>query len=165
MNSSSTITYISGRFLRAALGVALLAGMAAAWAGEPVVRGQTLYVPVYSEVPFGDRSRTLTMTATVSVRNTDRKAPVTVKRVDYYSASGVLVRTYLARPQVLKPMASADYIVIESDRTGGISASFLIEWESETPVSTPLVESVMVHASLNQGVAFASPARVLEERR
>jgi hypothetical protein len=152
------------RFRMAAL-AALLVAMPLVHADEAAVRGQLLYVPVYSEVPFGDKSRTLTLTATLSVRNTDRKSPVTVKRVDYFSAAGTLIRSYLRRPEPLKPMASAEYLVMESDRSGGISASFLVEWESEAPVSAPYVEAVMVHASLNQSVAFGSPARVLEEKR
>lgn len=144
---------------------ALLAVFSTVRAEEIALRGQLLYVPVYSEVPFGDRNRTLTLTATLSVRNTDRKSPVTVKRVDYFSASGTRLRSYLHRAEPLKPMASAEYIVMESDRSGGISASFLVEWESAAPVSAPCVEAVMVNTSLNQGIAFSSPARVLEEKR
>ena len=32
------------------------------------VRGQTLYVPVYSEIPYGDRDHTLALTATLSIQ-------------------------------------------------------------------------------------------------
>lgn len=73
-----------------------------AWASLPgeaaelaLSRGQLLYVPVYSEVPFGDRGFTLNLTATLSIRNTDRKAPITLERIDYVSATGALVRSYL----------------------------------------------------------------------
>ena len=31
-------------------------------------RGQTLYVPVYSEIPYGDRDHTLALTATLSIQ-------------------------------------------------------------------------------------------------
>lgn len=152
-------------WFRLAAVCALLTALSTARAEETALRGQLLYVPIYSEVPFGDRNRTLTLTATLSVRNTDRKSPVTVKRIDYFSASGTLVRSYLKQAESLKPMASAEYIVMESDRSGGISASFLVEWESEAPVSAPYVEAVMVNTALNQGIAFNSPARVLEHRR
>lgn len=142
-----------------------------AWASLPgeaaelaLSRGQLLYVPVYSEVPFGDRGFTLNLTATLSIRNTDRKAPITLERIDYVSATGALVRSYLPRPVPLKPLAATEAIVKESDRSGGISASFLVEWRSEVPVAAPLVEAVMVNSTYNQGIAFSSPARVLEER-
>ena len=144
---------------------ALLMAAASGYANENPVRGQLLYVPVYSEVPYGDKRFTLNLTATLSVRNPDRKSPITIKRVEYYSAAGDLVRSYLKQPAPLRPMASTEYIVRESDRSGGISASFLVEWESDAPVAPPFVEAVMVNSTYNQGVAFSSPARVLEERR
>lgn len=148
-----------------AAAVCFFAAIPPAAAEANLPRGQVLYVPVYSEVPYGDKGLTLNLTATLSIRNTDRRNPVTVKRVDYYSEAGTLVRSYLKQPAPLKPLASSEHIVKESDRSGGIGASFLIEWESEAPVSAPLVEAVMVNSTYNQGIAFTSPARVLEERR
>jgi hypothetical protein len=150
---------------RLAVAVLGLAAALAVSAQENLSRGQVLYVPVYSEVPHGDRGFTLNLTATLSLRNTDRGSPITVRRVDYFSAAGTLVRAYLKQPVPLKPLASGEYIVKESDRSGGISASFLVEWDSPVPVSAPVVEAVMVHGNYNQGLAFTSPARVLEEKR
>jgi hypothetical protein len=61
------------------------------------VWGQTLYVPVYSEIPYGDRDHTLDLTATLSIRNMDRKVAITVRTVDYYNAQGErpLAETFL----------------------------------------------------------------------
>lgn len=146
----------------------LLAGLMAgpsAQAEDAPVRGQTLYVPVYSEVPFGDKGYTLNLTATLSIRNTDSRNPITVTRVDYHSSAGDLIRAYQKQPARLKPLASVEHIVKESDRSGGISASFIVEWESDRPVAPPYVEAVMVNSTYNQGIAFNSPARVLAERR
>jgi hypothetical protein len=153
------------RFPWTVLAWACCALAAAGARADSAVLGQLLYVPVYSEVPYGDKGLNLNLTATLSLRNTDREHAITVKRIDYYSAAGALVRAYLKQPQRLKPMASSEAIVKESDRSGGISASFLVEWESEAPVSAPLVEAVMVNSTYSQGVAFTSPSRVLEERR
>jgi hypothetical protein len=149
------------RFMTTAVCLVAFVVVPPASAEEALARGQVLYVPAYSEVPYGDKGLTLNLTATLSIRNTDRKHPVTVKRVDYYSAAGTLVRAYLKQPALLGPLASSEHVVKESDR----SASFLVEWESEAPVSAPLVEAVMVNSTYNQGIAFTSPARVLEERR
>lgn len=129
------------------------------------LRGQLLYVPVYSEVPFGDKGLNLNLTATLSLRNTDRAQTIAIKRVEYYSEAGALVRSYLKQPLTLKPMAATDIVVKESDRSGGISASFLVEWDSAAPVSPPMVEAVMVNSTYNQGIAFSSPSRTLQERR
>jgi hypothetical protein len=127
--------------------------------------GQLLYVPVYSEVPFGNKGLNLTLTATLSVRNTDLRRAIVIKRVDYHADSGELVRAYLKQPQTIKPLASVDFIVKESDRSGGISATFLVEWEGASGVSKPYVEAIMINSTYNQGIAFNSPARVLEERQ
>jgi hypothetical protein len=150
---------------RGLLGLMLCLPGLAAVAEEDRVRGQLLYVPVYSEVPYGDKRFTLNLTATLSVRNPDQNNPVTLKRVDYYSAAGERVRAYLNQPLTLKPMASTEFIVRESDRSGGISASFLVEWDSAAPVARPFVEAIMVNSTYNQGIAFNSGARTLEERR
>ena len=61
-------------------------------------RGQTLYVPVYSEIPYGDRDQTLDLTVTLSIRNSDRKVAVMVRKVDYYNAKGELVRSFAQAP-------------------------------------------------------------------
>jgi hypothetical protein len=89
------------------------------------VRGQTLYVPVYSEIPHGDRDHTLDLTATLSIRN----------------------------------------IIKASDRSGGISAGFIVEWESEHLCVPPVVEAVMISTASTQGISFSSQARVVEEKR
>jgi hypothetical protein len=133
-------------------------------ASEARLHGQLLYVPVYSEAPYGDKGLNINLTATLSIRNTDRTSPLSIRRVDYYGTDGTLLRSYVKQATILKPMASAEYVVQESDRSGGISASFLVEWESVSAVSPCVAEAVMVNSSYNRGIAFTSPARVLEEK-
>ncbi|MGQ9655906.1 MAG: DUF3124 domain-containing protein, partial [Thermodesulfobacteriota bacterium] len=41
-----------------------------------LLRGQTLYVPVYSHVFAGDRESPFYLAATLSVRNTDLRNPI-----------------------------------------------------------------------------------------
>lgn len=150
-------------FIQALCGLLLAIAVVDARAEPQKIHGQLLYVPVYSEVPYGDKAFTLNLTATLSVRNPDLKNPINLKRIDYYSASGTLVRSYLKQATLLKPMASTEFIVRESDRSGGISASFLIEWESDIPSTPPFVEAIMVNSTYNQGIAFNSTSRVLSE--
>ncbi|MCU0734476.1 MAG: DUF3124 domain-containing protein [Methylotetracoccus sp.] len=134
--------------------------------GEPATaRGQLLFVPVYSELAYGDRKHTLNLSATLTIRNTDRKNPLSLTRVDYYSSQGMLLRSYLKKPQSISPMASVEYIISGADRTGGTAASFLVEWESASPMSVPVVEAVMISAASMYGVSFQSVAQVLEETR
>jgi hypothetical protein len=128
-------------------------------------RGQTLYVPVYSEIPHGDRDHTLDLTVTLSIRNIDRKVAIRVKTVDYYSAAGALVRSYVQAPHVLSPLAAVEFVIKASDRGGGISAGFIVEWESEHLCVPPVVEAVMISTASTQGISFLSQARVVEEKR
>ena len=129
------------------------------------VRGQTLYVPVYSEIPYGDRDHTLALTVTLSIRNIDRKVAVTVRKVDYHNAKGELIRSYAQEPHVLPPLTAVEFVIKASDRSGGISAGFLVEWESEHLCVPPVVEAVMISTASTQGISFSSPARILEEKR
>ena len=129
------------------------------------VRGQTLYVPVYSEIPYGDRDQTLDLTVTLSIRNIDRKVAVMVRKVDYYNAKGERVRSYAQEPRVLPPLATVEFVIKASDRSGGISAGFLVEWDSEHLCVPPVVEAVMISTASTQGISFSSQARIVEEKR
>ena len=42
-------------------------------------RGQTLYVPVYAEIPHRNREHTLSLTVTLSIRNIDRETAIIVR--------------------------------------------------------------------------------------
>ena len=128
------------------------------------VRGQTLYVPVYSEIPHGERA-TLELTVTLSIRNIDRQVAMTVRTVDYYNAKGDLVRSYAREPQALPPLAAVEFVIKASDRSGGISAGFLVAWESASLCVPPVVEAVMISTASAQGISFLSQARVVEEKR
>lgn len=149
------------------LAAVLLFGAGGATAGEPPSLGQLLLVPVYSEIPFGNQGRTVNLAATLTVRNADRARPIVLKKVDYYDSEGRRVSAFLARERELRPLAAAHFFLKESDRSGGVAASFLVEWESAggAAVSPPVVEAVMISTMSAMGIAFTSGGRVIEERR
>jgi hypothetical protein len=120
-----------------------------------------VYVPVYSHIYFRDQRRTINLTATLSVRNTDARSPITIASVRYYGQNGELIRHYLTTPRRLGPMASADFVVNESDTSGGLGASFLVDWAAQTAVTQPVVEAVMISAASAQGISFVSVGRPL----
>jgi hypothetical protein len=126
--------------------------------------GQTVYVPIYPYVYTADTARPYNVAATLYVRNTDRSAPILLTRVSYHDAGGRLVRESVTEPLRVAPMAAAEFFVKESDTTGGASASFLVEWSAEAPVSDPVVEAVMTGTQMNRGIAFTSPGRVVGRR-
>ncbi|WP_406700540.1 DUF3124 domain-containing protein [Singulisphaera sp. Ch08] len=132
--------------------------------GLKVVAGQSIYVPSYSSIYTSDRASTIFLAATLSIRNTDRSHPIVITTARYYDQDGEVIRDYLKQPLRIGPMASIEYFVPESDTSGGVSASFLVEWIAEQNVNPPHVESVMIGDASTQGVAITSPGRVLSDR-
>jgi hypothetical protein len=133
--------------------------------GAGVIRssGQTLYVPIYSHILFGDRAAQFNLAATLSIRNVDPEHPITITIVDYYDSAGRLVKHHTNKPIRLGPLASTEFFIAERDKTGGFGASFIVCWSSEKPVHAPLVESVMIGAQHGQGISFIGKARVIED--
>jgi hypothetical protein len=126
--------------------------------------GQTIYVPAYASIFISDNAHPFDLAVTLSVRNTDQKTSMILTSARFYDHDGRLVRDYLKKPLRVGPRASIEYFVSERDTSGGVSASFFVEWVSEQPVSSPVVESVMVGTAGNQGVSFTCPGRVLTDR-
>lgn len=123
--------------------------------------GQTIYVPAYSHIYGGDHERPVLLTVTVSVRNTDPRHPIRITAVDYYATQGTLLKNFLGRPLVLKPLESVRYVVPENDKAGGSGANFMVSWQSDAPVNPPIVEAVMIGTQSQQGISFTSRGQVL----
>jgi hypothetical protein len=136
----------------------------ASGAGGVISSGQTLYVPVYSHILFGDRAAQFNLTATLSIRNVDPAHPISISVVDYYDSAGRLVKKHASRTIQLGPLASTEFFIPERDTTGGLGAAFIVSWNSDKPVNAPLVESVMIGAQHGQGISFVGRARVIEDR-
>ena len=127
---------------------------------------QLIYVPVYSEVAYGDRGARVNLATTLSIRNLDQGHEIRLSRVDYYNSSGKLVRQLVSSDgQGIPPMAAAEFVIKESDKSGGISASCLVAWSSESTVQAPLVEAVMVNSEYSKGMAFVERGKILEEQK
>ena len=148
--------------------VMLLAGpITPVEAGSDIVtsNGQTVYVPIYSHIYSGLKGRPFSLAATLSIRNTDPKHPITLVSVHFYDSDGKLLKEYLDKPAELKAMASTRYIITEGDNTGGSGANFLVEWKSQTKVNSPLIEGVMIGTRSGQGISFVSRGQVIDERQ
>lgn len=127
-------------------------------------KGQTVYVPIYSHIYHGDQQKhPFYLTATLSIRNTDPDHPITVAIADYYDSDGKLLKNYLPKPLKLNPLSSTYVIIQESDKSGGVGASFIVRWESENKVSEPLIEAVMIGAKGQQGISFTSRGQVIRQ--
>jgi hypothetical protein len=124
--------------------------------------GQTVYVPVYSEIYFMDDKSKILLGVTLSIHNTDPDSNLVVTKVDYYNSQGKLLTHYLKQPGLLKPLQTKDFVVDLTDREGGTGANFLVEWRSEHQVSEPLIETIMISIS-NRGVSFVSRGKVVRQ--
>ncbi len=130
----------------------------------PLSRGQVIYVPVYSHIYIGDRERPFLLAVTLSIRNTDPKETLSVRKVTYHDSNGVPLTEFIKKPITLNRLSSTRFVVRESDKSGGSGASFIVEWESTKPINPPLVETVMIGAQTQQGISFTSRGRVLTEK-
>ena len=132
---------------------------------EAPVQGQTVYVPVYSEIFDSESNRAFQLAATLSLRNTDLTQPIVIDTIDYYNSGGDRIVTYLDQPIQLGPLASTEVVVDRSNIAGGAGANFIVSWQAAAPVSEPIIEAVMISTASQQGVSFVTAGRVVETLR
>ncbi len=123
-----------------------------------LISSQTLYLPVYPSIFHGNKKHIYHLAVTISIRNTDTKNSIVLRYVDYYNTSGKLIRHYISGQKILGPLESINYIISESDNSGGPGANFIIRWDSPKKVNPPIVESVMIGTTGQQGISFTSRA-------
>ncbi|WP_239988613.1 DUF3124 domain-containing protein [Paramagnetospirillum kuznetsovii] len=142
----------------------LLAQPLAAQEALPLTKGQSVYVPVYSQISHGNldgrgQPMELLLSGMLSIRNTDPTTPITITAARYYGTDGKVLREFITKPTVLGAMASTDYFVEHKDKSGGTGANFVVEWHADKPVNPPLIETVNAYFFGTQSVAFTSPGR------
>ncbi|CDM92615.1 MAG: DUF3124 domain-containing protein [Limnospira sp. PMC 1291.21] len=128
------------------------------------IAGQTVYIPVYSHIYFRNTQQAYNLASTLSIRNTDPNSPIIITSVSYYNTDGNLVKNYLDSALKMPPLASMEFFIEQSNTSGGSGANFLVEWVSESAVSEPIMESVMIGVSGTQGLAFTSRGQVINNQ-
>ncbi len=129
-----------------------------------MIKGQTVYIPVYSHIYHGNRDKEpVYLAATLSIRNTDPENAMIVNSIDYYDSDGLLVKKHLDKSIRIKPMGSTRIIVKESDKSGGSGAKFMVKWESAEKITAPVIETVMIGTQAQQGISFTSRGQVIRE--
>ena len=141
----------------------MLAVSTTAQAEMELIKGQTIYVPVYSHIYHGNKEQRMNLAVTLSIRNTSPNQGFKLLSVKYFDSDGKFVRDYTRQAQVVSPLASKRFVVKESDVKGGSGASFLVKWQAENKLSAPIVESIMISTMSTQGISFRSSGRVIEE--
>lgn len=126
------------------------------------VQGQVVYVPAYSHIYQEDGVPCL-LTITLSVRNTSSEHAIILRSVRYFDTNGRQVKSYLAQPVRLGPLATSEFLIEREDTSGGSGANFLVEWLSREVVSAPVIEAVMIDMDRQQGISFARNGVVVRE--
>jgi hypothetical protein len=146
-------------FCAAAL-LTLTGSLALAREDAELSRGQTVYVPVYSHIWYGDVDyggpSKLLLSSMLSIRNTDPGHSIAIKAVRYYGTDGKLLREENAALHDLGPLASTDVFVEYKDTSGGTGANFIVVWEADAPVNPPIIETVHTYFRGTQLTTFNS---------
>ena len=124
-------------------------------------KNKTVYLPVYSHV-YTSEEKFEPMGITLSIRNTDSNRELILKEISYYNTSGELIEKFISKPHILKAMASIDFIVDLRDMRGGSGANFIVKWETDQKLSTPLIQAVMVNNSGNRPFSFITNAHKID---
>jgi hypothetical protein len=148
----------------AALVFFLTGGTAAA--AVKLVKGQTVYIPSYSNVISGPPIyMTVPLRANLVVHNTDPSQAITIARIDEYNTEGQKVRSYLTAPVSLNPLGAMRVVVKESKKEAeGLGANFIIQWQAEKKVNEPIIECLIIGSLGAQGFSFATQGRIIKEQ-
>ena len=114
----------------------------------------TTHLSVYSQVYSYTEHKKHGLTVTVSMRNTNRKDTVYIKKADFYNTFGRLIRSYFKDPIYLSPMETVEIVIDEADQEGGTGGNFMFDWIIKPTSNEPLFEAVMISTSGQQGLSF-----------
>ena len=130
---------------------------------KAVVAGQMVYVPVYSHI-YAKGGKPFLLEATLSVRNTDPNEDITIASVRYYDTNGKLIRDYLEKPMLLKPLVTKEFLVSQKEIEGGSGANFIVDWISDTKVNKPVIEAVMIGIEGQTSISFVRTGVAIKKK-
>ncbi len=133
-----------------------------AYENTELSNGQTVYIPAYSHIYVGNKERPFLLTVTLSIRNINFKNSIKIVLTDYYETQGQLIKKYITKPITLKPLESLRFVIPEEDKVGGSGANFIVKWQADKSVNPPIIESIMIGTTSQQGISFASRGRVVD---
>ncbi len=131
-------------------------GQVSAQEPRPLSRGQSLFLPIYSHMLYGNLGKSgkasyVLLSALVSIRNVDPKRSLRILSARYYDTHGKLLGERLPSPVVLPPLGTQELFVELNDASGGSGANFVVRWEAEAPMNPPSIEAL--HANMDGGKA------------
>jgi len=138
------------------LALLALSNTASAQEPRPLSKSQTLYLPIYSHMLYGNLGKSgkasyVLLSALVSIRNSDAKRSLRVLSARYFDTQGKLLGERVPTPVVLPPLGTLELFVELNDASGGSGANFVVRWEADAAINPPLVEAL--HANMDGGKA------------
>ncbi|MBB6462727.1 DUF3124 domain-containing protein [Flammeovirga kamogawensis] len=122
------------------------------------------YVSAYSDLYYQQGNTKFRCTVVLSLRNVSETETLYVTDVKYYDSKGKLLRDYVKENLILKPLESAEYLVEQQEREGGVGANFIVEYGAEnTPKNKALIEAINIGNFGRYGFSFKSDAILLKE--
>jgi hypothetical protein len=119
---------------------------------------QDVYVPAYSNLYYESDVRKTYFTVILSLRNITFTDSIYFDKIEYYDSEGNLLREYIDKVLILRPMESIEYIVESSDKKGGPGANFIVSyWGRSNLKNPPFIEAVMLGDVDGYGFSFSSP--------
>lgn len=142
---------------------------ASAQTEAPLSTGQTLYLPIYSQLRSGDvdkagKPRETALASQISLRNTDPRQPVRILSARLIDAHGKPVREFLAAAEAIPPLGSHELFVPRADAAGAAGATFLIVWTADVPVNPVLVEALHADSREGRSLVFVTTALPIRAR-
>lgn len=129
-----------------------------------IMQKGTVYVPAYSSIYHSDLKWEFNLSITLSIHNVDLKNKIIITSIRYYNTSGKLIHNYIEGKQLsLKPLETFNLGIKETDTRGGIGANFIITWHSYSKVNKPVIETIMISTSGQQGLSFSSRGVTIDD--
>lgn len=113
----------------------------------------TVYIPIYSDIYSHSRLNRVLLTSTLSIRSTSLTDTTFINEIKYFDTKGNMVKSFIDKTLVLKPMQSIDYVIDKDDDTGGSGANFLVTWGAKANTK-PLFQAVMISTQGQHGLSF-----------
>ncbi len=125
------------------------------------LQGQLVYVPVYKNLYYAQQGH-IPLNTILSIRNTSLTESIIISKVDYYDTNGKLLKSFISGPFSLSKMATKDFVISSDELSGGTGANFVVKWDSEKKISTPIIESLMYGSVGTHSFSFASRGQEIE---
>ena len=102
-----------------------------------LAKGQTLYLPIYSHMAYGNLGKS------------GKASQVLLSAL--VDTNGMLLGERVPTPTVIPPYGTLELFVELNDASGGSGANFIVKWDADQLVNPPLLESL--HANMDGGKA------------